>query len=119
MAMKLNIVQRTFILVVMNLLFQTTYGVVLMWAIDKQDVPDITKLIWVTTLATSMALSCLINILCAWMFSKGLQVGFYTVHDNINKIRQSRPLNAPLEGNDELVDIDYDVHLLARSLGRG
>lgn len=117
--MKLNIVQRTLILVVMNLLFQTTYGMALMWAIDKQDVPDVTKLIWAATLATSMALSWLINILCAWMFAKGLQIGFYTVHDNINKIRQSRPLNAPLEGNDELVEIDYDVHLLARSLGRG
>jgi hypothetical protein len=116
--MKLNIVQRTFLLVSFNSLFQLYYGVALFLLIQQQDVTDATKLVWTVTLATSMALSLLINTLFAWLFSRGLQIGLYTVHDNIKNLRLHRPLQSPLEGNDEIVDMDIDVHRLARSLGR-
>jgi hypothetical protein len=114
---KSSIMQRTLILVVLSIVFQLAWVVALDFVIAQADVSYAYKHMWTITLSIGMALSAGINISFAWFFSRDLRSSLLVLRHNIRNLSRRRPLLKPLEGTDELAQIDQEIHELAESLG--
>lgn len=67
-------------------------------------------------LSVALPLNLLISLLLGRLYSKSIRDPILRIRQNSRKLSLQKPLDQPLPGNDELAQLDKQIHLVARAV---